>query len=181
MLIEAAAPLVRKGIVKLDLDRRRPAGSCAAGARGARGAAGEHLRGWIDHSKLEERLADADVFGFPSIREFGGGVILEAMALGIVPIVVDYGGPGELVSPGTGITLPMASRPEIIASLRAALERLAADPSGIRAMGARARARVMRSFTWETKAEQVLEVYRWVLQRGDKPDFGMPLLDPVVA
>jgi starch synthase len=93
--------------------------------------------------------------------------------------VVDYGGPGELVSPGTGITLPMASRAEIIASLRAALERLVANPSEIRAMGSRARARVMRSFTWETKAEQVLEVYRWVLNRGDKPDFGMPLPDPI--
>jgi starch synthase len=180
MLIEAAAPLVRNGTVQLDLIGDGQQGPSLRAIAAREGLPESIFAGWIDHSKLEERLAKADVFGFPSIREFGGGVILEAMALGIVPIVVDYGGPGELVSPGTGITLPMASRPEIIASLRAALERLVANPSEIRAMGSRARARVLRSFTWETKAEQVLDVYRWVLNRGDKPDFGMPLPDPVV-
>jgi hypothetical protein len=27
------------------------------------------------------------------------------------------------------------------------------------------------------KARQILEIYRWVLGRRDKPDFGMPLPD----
>ena len=101
------------------------------------------------------------------------------MALGLVPIVVDYGGPGELVTPGTGVALPMGSRAEIVAALRAVLQRFVDDPSDIRTMGARARARVFRNFTWKKKAEQMLEVYRWVLGRRDRPDFGMPLPDPV--
>jgi starch synthase len=178
MLIEAAAPLVRSGAVTLDLIGDGQQGPSLRALAAQEGLPESIFAGWVDHTKLEERLAEADVLGFPSIREFGGGVVLEAMALGLMPIVIDYGGPGELVSPGTGITLPMGSRAEIVASLRAALERLVADPSEIRAMGARARARVFRSFTWKKKAEQVLEVYRWVLNRGEKPDFGMPLPDP---
>ncbi len=178
MLIEAAAPLVRSGAATLDLIGDGQQGPSLRALAAREGLPENIFAGWIDHSKLEQRLAQADVLGFPSIREFGGGVVLEAMALGIVPIVVDYGGPGELVTPGTGFTIPIGSRTEIIAALRAVLERLVEDPSQIRPMGVRARARVLRSFTWEAKAKQVLEVYRWVLDRGDKPDFGMPLLDP---
>ena len=42
-----------------------------------------------------------------------------------------------------------------------------------------ARCRAAAHFTWDAKARQVLEVYRWVMgQRPDKPDFGVPFADP---
>ena len=45
-------------------------------------------------------------------------------------------------------------------------------------MGERARERVMRSFTWDAKADQVIEVYRWVVGLREKPEFAMPVPDP---
>jgi glycosyltransferase involved in cell wall biosynthesis len=115
-------------------------------------------------------LAACDVFAFPSIREFGGAVVLEAMALGLVPVVVDYGGPGELVTPSTGYTVPMGSRESIVRGFRERLGALAAEPGRIREMGVRGRERVMASFTWEAKALQVVEVYNWVLGlRQERP------------
>jgi glycosyltransferase involved in cell wall biosynthesis len=118
------------------------------------------------------------LLGFPSIREFGGAVVVEAMMMGLVPIVVDYGGPGELVTKSTGYTVPMGSRAEIVARFREILSRLIAEPSIIAEMGERARDRVLTHFTWDAKARQTLEVYRWVLKsRTDKPNFGMPLDD----
>ncbi|MDP9000766.1 MAG: glycosyltransferase family 4 protein [Myxococcota bacterium] len=177
MLIEAAAPLVRAGRVKLDLigDGQQAAALRALAER--EGLPASIFAGWVDHTTLQDRLAASDVFAFPSIREFGGGVVLESMALGLVPIVMDYGGPGELVSQSAGLRLPMGSRAQIVDALRAALDELASDPSRIRQMGACARARVFRNFTWDAKAAQVLEVYRWVLGERGKPDFGMPLPD----
>jgi glycosyltransferase involved in cell wall biosynthesis len=177
MLLEAAAPLVRAGQLQLDL-----IGDGAQMPELRLQAAREQLpsnifAGWVKHGELKDRLSQSHVFAFPSIREFGGAVVLEAMALGLVPIVMAYGGPGELVSRDTGYALPMGSRAQIVAALRAALEQLIADPSGVRAMGERARQRVLRSFTWDAKAAQVVEVYRWVLGQRDKPDFGMPLPD----
>jgi alpha-maltose-1-phosphate synthase len=178
MLLEAAAPLVRAGTVQLDLigDGMQAASLRALAAR--EGLSETIFAGWVKHEKLQERLGESDVFAFPSIREFGGAVVLEAMALGLLPVVMDYGGPAEVVTPTTGVVLPMGSRAEIVTSLRDVLQRLADDPAPIRATGARARARVMTNFTWDAKAAQVLEVYRWVLGQRDKPDFAMPLPDP---
>jgi glycosyltransferase involved in cell wall biosynthesis len=177
MLLEAAAPLARAGLVELDL-----IGDGGQGASLREHAAREGLpetlfAGWIKHEKLQDRLGDSDVFAFPSIREFGGAVVLEAMALGLVPIVMNYAGPAELVTPSTGFLLPMGSRAEVVSALRNVLQRLADHPEQIRPMGERARTRVMTSFTWDRKVAQVMEVYRWVLGRGKKPDFAMPCPD----
>ncbi len=123
-------------------------------------------------------MARADLLVLPSIREFGGGVVLEAMAVGLVPLVVDYGGPAELVTGSTGFRLPLGSRERLVARLRAELERLAEDPGAIDARSAPARRRVARWFTWERKAEQLLAVYEWVVgRRTQRPDFGRPFPD----
>jgi glycosyltransferase involved in cell wall biosynthesis len=177
MLIEAAAPLVRAGKVELDLigDGGQMPELRALAAR--EGLPDRIFAGWVKHSELKNRLTQSHVFAFPSVREFGGAVVVEAMALGLVPIVMDYGGPGELVTPTTGYALPMGTRDEIVRSLREVLERLAAEPSAIPAVGRRARERAFGQFTWDVKAAQTREVYRWVLGRRGKPDFGMPLPD----
>jgi len=107
----------------------------------------------------------SQVFVFPSLREFGGGVILEAMACALPCLIVDYGGPGELVSDTTGVKLPMRPREELIESLRIAMERLAADPASCRRMGEEAAAEVRREHTWEAKAARVAEIYQSVAAR----------------
>lgn len=177
MLLEAAAGLIREGKVVVDLigDGPEMATLRAITVR-EKIEHGVEFAGWMSHAELQGRLASAHVLGFPSVREFGGGVVLEAMAVGLVPLVLDYGGPGELVTKGTGLALPIGSRAEIIERFRSALTDLVRDPSALPSMSARCVERVRTLFTWDAKARQVLEVYRWVLgRRGDKPDFGMPL------
>ncbi|MFL5310817.1 MAG: glycosyltransferase, partial [Myxococcales bacterium] len=107
----------------------------------------------------------------------GGGVVLEAMVLGLTPIVVNHGGPGELVTDETGFRVPLGSRESIVAAFRDILAALAASPERVRLIGDRARRRVRKQFTWDVKAGQIVEIYRWVLGQRDKPDFGMPLPD----
>lgn len=178
MLLTAAAPLIRAGKVKVDVigdGVEMPNLKALAQREGIE--TGVTFAGWVKHDQLQGRLTQSDVFGFPSIREFGGAVVLEAMALGLVPIVADYGGPGELVSQKTGFAVPMGSRDDIIAGVRSRLEQLVADVSVVRPMGERARERVFKHFTWEAKAAQTFEVYRWVTGQRGKPDFGMPLVD----
>jgi starch synthase len=177
MLIEAAAPLARAGVLALDIIGDGPQMSALRALAAREQLPDDIFAGWVPHSALQTRLAASHVFAFPSIREFGGAVVIEAMALRLVPVVIAYGGPGELVSAGTGFALPMGSREEIVARLRAVLERMVANPSELAAMGRRARQRVLQQFTWQAKAAQTLEVYRWAAGERDKPDFGMPLPD----
>jgi len=104
------------------------------------------------------------------VREFGGGVVLEAMALGVAPLVVDYAGPGELVAPGLGFKIPLGSRAAIVAALRSELERLADAPELLAETGAAARTHVARHFTWQAKAAQIARLYGWLLDGGARPE-----------
>jgi glycosyltransferase involved in cell wall biosynthesis len=114
-------------------------------------------------AEVAAEMRRSQVFVFPSLREFGGGVILEAMACALPCLIVDYGGPGELVSEATGIKLPMRPREELVGLLRVAMERMATDPDMCRRMGEAAAAEVRREHTWEAKAAQVAGIYRAVL------------------
>ena len=176
MLIEAVADLVKAGKLTLDIIGDGPEKPFLQGMVERLGlGAGVRLDGWVPHHEMADRLKQSDVFGFPSVREFGGGVVLEAMALGLVPVVADYAGPAELVSDDTGFRIPLAPRDELIARFRERFEDLVGHPEGLRAMGERGRARVLELFTWDAKARQMLEVYRWVMGARGKPDFGRPL------
>ena len=178
MLLEAAAPLIRAGLARVDVIGDGPELPRLRALVESEGlTAGVRLDGWVDNKLLQDRLVESDVFAFPSIREFGGAVVLEAMALGLVPIVVDYAGPAELVTDATGFRVPLGTRAEIVARFRALLAEVAANPAGLRAMGMRARQRAFGLFTWDKKAQQTLSVYRWVLGDGAKPDFGCPFPD----
>ncbi len=177
MLLAAAAPLAREGRVLVDIIGDGPEKERLA-ALVAREEIGHAVRleGWVDHGALQPRLQQSDVLGFPSVREFGGGAVLEAMALGLPPVVLDHGGPPELVPPGTGFVVPMTSRERIVTDLRTLFGQLADDPSGLAEMGLAAQEHVRQFYTWERKAEQIREVYRWVLGwRPDRPDWGMPM------
>ena len=183
MLIQAAAPLVRDGRLEIEIMGDGPQRSELERLIQSEGVSqGVHLRGWIAHTELHNILRSCHLFAFPSVREFGGGAVLEAMLLGVPPVVADYAGPAELVTDSTGFRVPIGPRSEVVAGFRRVLGELAADRSRLPALGARARERVLDWFTWERKASQVSAVYDWVRGLSPKPDFGMPFGDnrPVV-
>jgi glycosyltransferase involved in cell wall biosynthesis len=128
------------------------------------------FRGQVAQSELAAQMRQSQVFVFPSLREFGGGVVLEAMACALPCIIVDYGGPAELVTEATGVKLPMRRREELVESLRIAMEKLAASPDKCRGMGAAAAADVADRHTWEAKARRVVEIYRTILTSWSSPD-----------
>ena len=179
MLLEAALPLLKDGWMTLDVvgDGPQMPKLREIVARERLDSA-VTLAGWVQHEQVQDRLVGADVLTFPSIREFGGGVALEAMAAGVVPVVTNYGGLGELVSPGTGFLIEMGTRAEIIGRLRDTLSRLADDPALIDAKSDAAYRRAHGQFTWSAKAGQTLAIYEWVLGRAKhRPQFAMPTPD----
>jgi glycosyltransferase involved in cell wall biosynthesis len=128
------------------------------------------IRGQVPQAELAAEMRRAQVFVFPSLREFGGGVILEAMACALPCLIVDYGGPAELVTEATGVKLPMRQREEMVESLRMAMERLAGSRNECRRLGQAAVAEVQRQYTWAAKANQVVVIYRAILATESSPD-----------
>jgi glycogen synthase len=104
MAIRAAAPALRQGRLQLTVvgdGPERPALEALAAREGV--AEKVHFVGRTAPAEVHRYFAASDLLLFPSVREFGGGVVLEALTCGVVPLVVDYGGPGELVTETTGI------------------------------------------------------------------------------
>ncbi|TBN38651.1 glycosyltransferase [Paracoccus subflavus] len=175
MLLEAVAPLARDGRLVLDMIGDGPMmGDLRAQAQRLGIGEAVTFHGNLAHEAVQAVMVRANLLTFPSIREFGGGVVLEAMALGVVPMVVDYAGPGELVSAETGFAIPIGPRDRIVAGFRAALEGVLADPSVLPGLAQAARDRVARDFTWDAKARQIAGVYDWVLSGKTGPLPALP-------
>lgn len=172
MLIDAARPLLEAGTLTLDIVGDGP----MRAELEAMAPAGVTFHGWQAHEDVQSILGQAHLLTFPSIREFGGGVVLEAMALGVAPLIVDYAGPGELVSPGLGYKVPVGPRAAIVSGFRAELTRLTTARADIAATASRARAHVQEHFLWSSKARQIAQVYDWCLPgpRGPAPSLFAP-------
>ncbi len=170
MAIEAALPLLRDGSLTLDIIGDGPQAEHLRELVAREGVGhAVTLHGWMAHGAVQSVAAQAQLLVFPSVREFGGGIVLEAMALGVVPVIADYAGPGELVDDATGFRIPMGSRADLVAGLRVQLQAIAADPSMLPAMARAGQARVMREFTWSAKARQVERIWQAVVARAPLP------------
>ena len=172
MLLKAAADALRDGTLNLDIIGDGPMMEelqTFVARESLENAVSFH--GWVNHHEVQAIAQRADIFTFPSVREFGGGVVLEAMMLGVVPIIVDYGGPGEHVTEGTGIKIPIDNRSNIVANLKTELHQLIEAPDKLPELSRAARERILDKYTWSRKAEQICDVYHWALQRTtEKPN-----------
>lgn len=119
------------------------------------------FHGWISSQEdLVQRLEDYDVLVFPSIKEFGGGVVIECMAKGLVPIVMNYGGPGEIVDESSGYRLPIRNEEQTILDMRATLKKLLSDQNLLNEKSKGAIKRIQSHYTWEKKTQGIIEMYQ---------------------
>jgi glycosyltransferase involved in cell wall biosynthesis len=174
LVITGAAKLLKAGLATLDIVGDGPMmGEIKALVAELGLEACVTFHGWVDQAEVARIAAQCELFLFPSVREFGGGAVLEAMALGLVPIVLDYGGPGEIVTAETGFKVDMRDRVMIIRDIEALLDQLAHGEVSFKDMAGRGLERVAALYTWEKKADQIVAVYDWVRGNGGgKPEFG---------
>lgn len=128
------------------------------------------FRGWLGKSEISGRLRAADVFLFPSLREPGGTVVLEAMASGLPSIVADWGGPAEYIQDGSGIRVDVSSPERFIEDMAAAIVTLAEDPDLRRSAGSAARARVAAEYDWDVLVDRLLQLYAEIGRRPNVSD-----------
>jgi glycosyltransferase involved in cell wall biosynthesis len=106
------------------------------------------------------------VFVFPSIRELGAGVVVEAMASGLCCVAADYGGPADLLADGRGVKVPLGPKNRLAEDFTRELEKVAENPGLAREYGERGRQYALANLTWDVKAQRTVDIYRWAVEGG---------------
>lgn len=114
--------------------------------------------GWVAQKATAEFYAGADVFAFPSVREFGGAVVMEAMAAGLPCIVLNHGGVGEYVDDTCGVRIDPVSREHVVKEFARSLGQLASDRD-LRQRLEQGACRRAEHYRWTGKARWLLEQY----------------------
>jgi glycosyltransferase involved in cell wall biosynthesis len=116
---------------------------------------GDALRVLGHRSDVQRVLASADFFVLPSHREGLSFSLLEAMSLGLVPVVSDAPGNPEAVG-DAGIVVPRGDVEAFAAAFRGFLDD---DAARAAALGRRARERVVEHFHTDEMVWRTCELY----------------------
>ena len=136
--------------------------------------------GWIKQQETLEFYQKSDIFCFPSVREFGGAVVLEAMACGLPCIVVNNGGIGEYVTEETGFKIDPDSKEYVTQQLANKIGTLVTDEQLRKQMSANSVERV-REFEWGYKAEKIVEIYQKMIAQKNNNSAILPEEDNILV
>jgi glycosyltransferase involved in cell wall biosynthesis len=113
--------------------------------------------GSVSNADMPALFRAADISVLPSLAEATSIAGLEAMASGVALVGTSVGGiPAIIEDNATGLLIP----PRDPEAMGAALARLVVDQALRRQMGAAARAKVEREFTWTQVVRRTIDVYR---------------------
>jgi glycosyltransferase involved in cell wall biosynthesis len=89
-------------------------------------------------------------------------------------VVVDFGGPGDIVHPEVGYKVPLTNESDVVAGMEKILTELAHNRDRLEQLRRQAIAYVRECLTWDAKAQRTSRVLNWVSGRGPKPDLPPP-------
>jgi glycosyltransferase involved in cell wall biosynthesis len=117
------------------------------------------FHGSVPRTLVDAFYENADVFVFPSYREPGGSVVLEAMAFGLPLVVCDRGGPGANVDASCAFLLPAVSPEQLTADCATAVRTLVENPGLRRQMGIAARVYARNNHLWRHRVNRMSALY----------------------
>ena len=126
------------------------------------------FHGWLPQAAVAEMLRSSDIMAFPSMRECGGAVVLEAMASGIPVIATKWGGPADYLTENTGILIPPGRPEEFITEFANAILIMAKNPDTRAKIGQAARHRAEALYDWRVKTDALLNLYEDVVSTNMK-------------
>lgn len=123
--------------------------------------------GYVKATEGARRMRAADIFVLPSLRECGGVVMLEAMAVGLPVVAADWAGPSAHVTDQTGIRVAVDSQEGYVQGLADAIIKLAKSPQLRQQMGAAGKQRVLEGdYDWQRKIDHLIQIFIETLERA---------------
>ncbi len=114
---------------------------------------------WIQRrpqNEIYKEYQESTALIFPSLHDSGGMVVIEAMAFGLPVVCLDLGGPGSIVNPEAGFSLPVKTLGEeaVVEQIASVMVRLTQDPELRERLSAGAMRRA-RELSWDAAVEGV--------------------------
>ena len=112
--------------------------------------------GKISRERIYEEMSKNDIFLFPSLRDSGGFVLFEAMSVGLPSIVLNIGGPSDIIDKTCGIIIDVNKKDQhqIINEIYNELNYLINNKSKLEAMSENCLVRI-KKFSWSNKINKV--------------------------
>ena len=168
--LRAAAPVLRNGAAHFTLIGDGPErGSLEQLVKSLDIEKAVTFHGWATHAEVLKHLRSADVVVLPAIREGGGGVVYEALASGAVPVILDWGGPGDIVHPEVGYKVSPSNEEEVVRQMEGILSDLVANRDLLYRLRQQGLSYAKECLTWDAKAQATTQVLNWVVGRGPRP------------
>ena len=100
-------------------------------------------------------LGQVHAFVHPSLHDSGGWVCLEAMGAGRPVLCLDLGGPAIQVTQETGFKVSAYTPDQAVRDMAEAMVQITTDRACCLQMGNAAKARVVESFRWKVRIDQI--------------------------
>jgi glycosyltransferase involved in cell wall biosynthesis len=175
LALRAAAPLLRGGLARFTVvgdgpERKR----LEQLTRSLAVEKAVSFCGMLSHDEAMHRLQSADVLVFPSVRDNSPAVVFEALAAGAVPVVADFGGPGDTVRPEVGYTVPLTNEADVVSQIEKILTGLARDRDHLERLRQKGISYAQECLNWDAKAQSLTAIMHWALRQGPKPNLPPP-------
>lgn len=121
---------------------------------------------WLPREKLLKKISECHVFFFPSLRDGGGQVVVEAMAQGKPVVCFDIAGPGFHISENWGIKIKPENPDQAIKDMAKALEKLYYGRDLREKMGQEAKKRAEYFYLWDTLGDKLHNLYENILSNS---------------
>lgn len=117
------------------------------------------FHGKLNTDHINQFYQNSDLLTFPSIREFGGAVVMEAMSNACPALVIDRGGPGEITTTESSFKLNCGSEKYIIDQIVNVMKICLENPDILRRKSS-VGLRLSEKYLWENKINQFYDIYQ---------------------
>ena len=114
----------------------------------------------FDAADFAAALATFDIVLLPSLRDGAGLAIMEAMLAGCVPIVADWCGPAEFVTPECGYKVAVTNPTNMAIEIARILHELDKDRDLLKAKGKLAEDRIRSNYNEKQFLDFMTEIYK---------------------
>jgi len=117
------------------------------------------FEGWLSKEKLLHKMSSCNVFIFPSLRDGGGNVVVEALAAGKPVVCFDLAGPGFHIDDNCGIKIKAENPKQAVRDTASALEKLYYQKELRDKLSLGARAKAEKNYNWDKLGDKLFLIY----------------------